>query len=280
MLSNFSQWQKPVSVFLTVLLLATSAWLLGKSVWMFQSEPVLPQWSPSNTEAPAKEELLDISALQNGALFGRYSQSVIAPEVPNVVDAPKTRLNLILVGVVASSNVNKNLAVISNRGTQVTYGLNEVIEGTRARLKAVLSDRVIIDNSGRDETLMLEGIDYSERSSVIEGHTVTQGISEQERLDSIRQAIVKNPQEIFQYVRLSQVKQDNTIVGYRVSPGKDAVLFNASGLQNGDIAIEFNGLDLTTPDVMNKLALSLPEMTEVNLTVLRDGQQYDIYIQF
>ena len=50
--------------------------------------------------------------------------------------------------------------MIANRGTQATYGINEEIEGTRAKLKAVLIDRVIIDNSGRDETLMLEGIEY------------------------------------------------------------------------------------------------------------------------
>lgn len=69
-----------------------------------------------------------------------------------IQDAPKTRLNLVLVGAVASSNPKLSLAVIANRGTQATYGINEEIEGTRAKLKAVLVDRVIIDNSGRDET--------------------------------------------------------------------------------------------------------------------------------
>ncbi len=102
----------------------------------------------------------------------------------------------------------------------------------------------------------------------------------EDKLDKIRQAILKKPQEIFQYVRLSQVKEEDTIVGYRVSPGKDASLFESSGLENGDIATEFNGFDLTAPDVMNKLASSMSDMTEINLTVLRDGQQYDIYIQF
>ncbi len=252
-------------------------------VWMLQPESSsFSQWSPANSQAPIDKELLDLTPLQNGALFGTYSESKPAPVIQKVVDAPKTRLNLVLVGVVASNDVTKNLAVIANRGSQATYGINEVIEGTRVKLKTVLPDRVIIDNSGRDETLMLEGVDYSKRSSAESRSQVSASREElnEDKIDAIRHAIAKNPQEIFQYVRLSQVKEDDAILGYRVSPGKDASLFESSGLQKGDIATEFNGFDLTEPDVMNKLALSLSELTEVNLKVLRDGQEYDIYIQF
>lgn len=64
-----------------------------------------------------------------------------------------------------------------------------------------------------------------------------------------------------------------------MSPGRDTALFESVGLQNGDIAIEFNGFDLTKPEVMNELASAVSEMTEINLSVLRDGQQHDIYIQ-
>ncbi|MGT0149779.1 type II secretion system protein N [Vibrio metschnikovii] len=47
---------------------------------------------------------------------------------PVQVDAPPTRLNLTLVGVVASNELERSLAVIANRGQQATYGLNEQIE--------------------------------------------------------------------------------------------------------------------------------------------------------
>lgn len=288
MLKNISQWQNPVSVILTLVLLSASAWMLGKMVWTVQSEPVLVSaWSPSNSSSTsAKASDIDITSLQNGSLFGQYSESTPVVDTPKVVDAPKTRLNLVLVGVVASSDVDKNLAVIANRGAQSTYGINEVIEGTRAKLKAVFADRVIIDNSGRDETLMLDGIDYAARNSAssIEQPRTQRPVANdarqsEDKLDAIREAILKNPQEVFQYVRLSQVKEDDTIIGYRVSPGRDTALFESVGLQDGDIAIEFNGFDLTKPEVMNELASAVSEMTEINLSVLRDGQQHDIYIQ-
>ncbi len=286
MLKNISQWQSPASVALTLILLSVSAWMLGKMVWMVQDTPaVSSQWSPSvGNSKPVNNQGLDISGLQKGILFGEYSESKPEVVVQQVVDAPKTRLNLTLVGVVASNNAEKNLAVIANRGSQATYGINEVIDGTRVKLKAVQPDRVIIDNSGRDETLMLQGIDYAKRSPMAarpqprRAERTNSNEVNEEQLAEIQQTILKNPQDIFQYVRLSQVKEDDTILGYRVSPGKNSALFESVGLENGDIATEFNGFDLTSPDVMNELAVAVSEMTEINLSVLRDGQQHDIYI--
>lgn len=280
MLKKLSQWQNTLSVSLTLVLLSLSAWILGQMVWMVQTESsITSQWTPEQGARPTDRHQLDLSSLQKGVLFGEYSESAPEVVVQKVVEAPKTRLNLTLVGVVASNDASKNLAVIANRGSQATYGINETIDGTRAKLKAVLPDRVIIDNSGRDETLMLEGIDYSKRSTVAQRSSVRSSEPSQDKLASIREAILNNPQDIFQYVRLSQVKEEGRIVGYRVSPGKDAALFESVGLENGDIAIEFNGFDLTRPDVMNDLARAVSDMTEINLSVLRDGQQHDIYIQ-
>ncbi len=280
MLKKLSQWQNTLSVSLTLVLLSLSAWILGQMVWMAQTESsISSQWAPAQGAQLTDRQQLDLSALQKGILFGEYSEATPEVVVQKVVDAPKTRLNLTLVGVVASNDASKNLAVIANRGSQATYGINEIIDGTRAKLKAVLPDRVIIDNSGRDETLMLEGIDYSKRSTAAERSSSRTAEPSQDKLVSIREAILNNPQDIFQYVRLSQVKEEGKIIGYRVSPGKDAALFESVGLKNGDIAIEFNGFDLTKPDVMNDLARAVSDMTEINLSVLRDGQQHDIYIQ-
>lgn len=285
-IQRLSGWQKPLSLSLAVLCIVLSAWIVGKMVWMFYSDQTaVAAWSPSGTSRQLSQSNFDVTNLQQGAIFGRYTEQVAIPVTPVKVDAPKTRLNLVLVGVVASSEPSQSLAVIANRGQQSTYGLNEVIEGTRVKLKAVLPDRVIIDNSGRNETLMLEGLDYSKLSSPQPETRSRPGreadeSAQEEKLAKIRAAVASNPSEIFQYVTLSQVKQGDQILGYRVSPGKDRALFEAVGLQNGDIATQINGLDLTDPDVMSKIFESVSDLTEINLTVERDGQQHDIYIQF
>ncbi|MGC9420966.1 type II secretion system protein GspC [Vibrio sp.] len=281
----FLRYQSPLSQIFTILAVALSAWVVGQSFWfIFQPKPTVAQWvatAPAAASAPAR---LNIQSLRKSDLFGPYLVQIASPVTSTVkVDAPPTRLNLTLVGVVASTEQQRSLAVIANRGQQNTYGLHEEIEGTQAVLKAVFADRVIIDNSGRDETLMLEGREYQTaviQQAVHSSSHASIDASVEDKLVAIRDEIRRNPQEVFKYVALSQVKQDDNIIGYRVSPGKDSALFQAVGLQAGDIAIQLNGLDLTDPSVMTQVFQSMSDLTELNLTVERDGQPHDIYIQF
>ncbi|HHF2962631.1 type II secretion system protein GspC [Vibrio alginolyticus] len=287
--SNHYTIQAKLSLLLTCLFIAITGWILGKIVWLAipQSSEV-PQWRPSASSVTAsnKGDAIDFNALQNANLFGKYTeQKAAVVEQPIVKDAPKTRLNLTLVGAVASSDANTSLAVIANRGKQATYGLGEEIEGTRATLKAVLVDRVIIDNQGRDETLMMEGIEYKKlsespqvaRAQAQRAEAATSDVGE--KLEQIREEIAKDPQSVFKYITISPVKKDGDIVGYRVSPGRDAALFNDVGLQPGDIAVQLNGIDLSDPSSSVQLMQVMSDPQELNLTVERDGQQYDIYIQ-
>ncbi|NOH80883.1 type II secretion system protein GspC [Vibrio sp. RE86] len=267
------------------MLLAISAWTLGRLIWLPWGEESVSRWEPSRSVQSSETagKSLDISELQNSHLFGEFKQSA-APVVvqPKVQDAPKSRLNVGLVGLVISSNPDKSLAVISNRGKQATYGINETIEGTRAKLIQVQSDRVIIDNAGRNETVMLEGIKFSKMRTQPEPSkqsTVTKTQVPQDTLDKIQQEIRKDAKKIFQYVRLSQVKRDGMIVGYRLSPGKDPALFNSVGLKPGDIAVSINGLDLQDSSAMTEVFKNLSQMSELNLMVERDGQSHEINIE-
>ncbi|MEZ9923887.1 type II secretion system protein GspC [Vibrio breoganii] len=275
---------------LTFVLLVTSAWLCGHLFWhLMGSESGVERWTPSTANVgtnTGQQQGADIAPLLNANLFGEESEDAPAV-VEQVVDAPKTRLNLVLVGVVASSNQKSSLAVIANRGNQDTYGIGETIDGTRAQLRNVLKDRVIIENQGRNETLMLEGIEYRRVADVqeivkqqpqsnVQGNNPEVDLGD---LDSIKSAISENPQQFLKYIRLSQVNRDGKLVGYRVRPGKERALFDSVGLQDGDIAVELNGADLTDPSAMGEIWKSLGDLSEINLTVERDGQRYDIYLQ-
>lgn len=291
LMANQGVIQYRVSILIAGFLVALSGWTLGQVVWLTQdASPQMVAWQPSPPPRGQGQtsERLNVAELKAMQLFGVYNENKPQPVVrqPVVQDAPKTRLNLVLVGAVASSNPQTSLAVIANRGQQATYGVGEEIEGTRAKLKAVLVDRVIIENEGRDETLMLEGVEYKKLSAtspqVVPSSTITKNNppDADDQLAQIREEITADPQKIFQYVRLSQVKQEDKVIGYRVSPGKSPQLFEAVGLQDGDIAVQLNGNDLTDPAAMGQIFNAVSELTELNLTVERDGQQHDIYIQF
>jgi general secretion pathway protein C len=286
--------QSKISALATIVLLSSSGWVGGQLLWnVAEPAAAVQMWraKPAASGAEQKRDA-DISGLLNANLFGKYSQQqVVQPVVPVNTAAPKTRLNLVLVGAVSSSNPGGSLAVIANRGSQATYGVGEVIEGTRATLKAVLVDRVIIENDGRDETLMLEGVDYTRQPASVNARQSSARVRNSgnnpsysdpsEKLAQIRQEITTNPQKLLQYIRLSQVRGgDGAVAGYKVRPGKDRLLFESVGLRDGDIATHINGNSLADPASMGKVMQSLADLTELNLTVTRDGQSEEIYIQF
>lgn len=292
LLTAISSRQVTLSRWVFALLLVVIAWQLGKTVTtLVEPAQPIPAWTPAVTQTTSNvtDNQSSIANIVDANLFGQYQREVVA-EKQEVKDAPKTRLNLILVGVVSSSDPTKSLAVVSNRGAQETVGVDEMITGTRAKVVSVLPDRIIIENAGRDETLMLEGIDYRQASA---GSTPAQPSRAQSNvisnnadvadlgdLDAIKQAILENPQQFLKYIRLSQVNRDGELFGYRVRPGRERALFDSVGLQDGDLAVELNGIDLTDKSAMGSIMQSFNEMTEVNLTVERDSQRYDIYIQF
>lgn len=288
---QFALHQAQISRLLTLILVAIIAWVIGALIWaLLMPAPSVAQWSAPavSSRSHSAPQTANIAPLLNSHLFGRYTQTAqTVKKEPIVQDAPQTRLNLSLVGAVASSNDQLSLAIIANRGTQATYGIGETIENTRATLKAVFIDRVIIRNQGRDETLMLQGIDYNKNPETIQQKTrsreTTKVTSNDEKIDSleqVREVLATDPQKIFDYIRLSQVMTDGKLQGYRVRPGKNRELFDQAGLKNGDIATALNGKDLTDPSQMASLWKDLSNLTELNLTVERDGQPYDINIQF
>ncbi|MGR5503403.1 type II secretion system protein GspC [Vibrio sp. DNB22_10_4] len=290
LLRRCTQYQPQISLIVTLVLLVISCWIAGALLWqLFPQSHSVTRWvAPTTVTATNNVQTakLQSSDINNANIFGRYSKEQKVVQAPVVTDAPKTRLNVVLVGSVVSSNPERSLAVVAHRGKQGTYGIGEQIDGTRATVNAVFIDRIIISNSGRDETVMLEGVEYKKlelnqrpkaAASNIAGNNP---IDSEEKLAAIRRTITQDPQQIFQYVRLSQVKRDGKVAGYRVSPGRDPELFNSVGLQNGDIAIALNGADLTDPAAMGQIYQSITDLTELNLIVERDGQQHDIFIQF
>jgi general secretion pathway protein C len=278
---------KTLTQITTWLLIVMLAWILGRLLWSFIQ--------PVDNLAPWEMQVASVSGGDNSSfqvsdvlamnLFGQYQQnSPVIKQEPVKQDAPQTSLNLTLVGVVASNRAETTLAVITNRGKQNTYGLNEAIDGTRATLQAVYVDRVIIRNSGRDETLMLDGVKFGQSQSQQPARSKSNPVetvkaAPSSKLDQIKKDIIDKPQNLFTYIRLSQVKRDNELVGYRVNPGKDRVLFDAVGLNANDLAVSLNGNDLTDPTVMAKLWTELSEATDFTLTVEREGQLHDIYIE-
>jgi general secretion pathway protein C len=230
----------------------------------------------------------DLSKLKALNLFGELGASPKV-EVQEVSDAPKTALNLTLTGVVASSEKDQGAAVIENKGSQNTYGVDDKVDGTNAILKEVFADRVIIKNGARRETLMLDGLDYSKsaahspivRSPSSQPEPKSTGsprreLSE-EAIEATR-ALQQQPANFSDYIAISPHRIDEQLVGYAVSPGKDPSLFQAVGMQSGDVIVEINGLDLTDTQQSMEAMGALRAAQSLQLTVNRDGDLLTLYL--
>lgn len=284
--------QQQIAKAISGVLLVYIAYLASQATWMFvPSGQISSQQQTSSSNFTSKKKaMVSIEELEKLHLFGIYNAMPVE-KIIEIQDAPETRLSLTLSAAVASDDLDAAAAVIENKGTQETYGIGDKIAGTNATLEQVLVDRVLIKQSGRMETLMLDGFDYKKISTdgpnqqvrAIEPQLTAPSkpakvVDMRKNKELSRQAsslkadISKNPGKITDYLKISPKRNRGNIVGYRLMPGKNPEFFKNSGLKSGDIAIQMNGYDLTLPSEAAQAMMALRQEHEVSLLVDRkDG---------
>ncbi|WP_116643949.1 type II secretion system protein GspC [Salinivibrio sp. HTSP] len=274
---------------LNIGLVCVLAWLAGRLVWAFY-QPAPPTQSPVVHEASTSQSpgnRLSLASVINAQLFGRYQASK-AQRRQAVSEVPETRLQLTLVGVVASDQPSRALAVIANRGQQATYGVGEQVNGTQVSIDQVLSDRVILRQGTRREALLMPGVEADSTPQTVfspsKGEVAPPKPTPHEGASTdwpvnLAQQLNQNPQRLFDYVQLAQVGDAKALKGFRLTPGKNPVLFEQSGLQPGDIAIAINGLKLSRSVALPDILSRIQQQGTLDLVVERQGQQHDISIQ-
>lgn len=286
-----SQHQKQLHTIVVVLLSLYLIAFAAKLVWRIIPEPQLSA-TPTVSRAPvisssSGKSGVNIAKIQQLNLFGNAAAKPAEP-VAEVTDAPETRLNLTLTGVVASSEQEAGTAIIENRGSQAVYGLGDKIEGTNATLQKVYNDRVIIKNGVRNETLMLDGIDYDEANRRREMQARNRPEPEDElEEDSVElsdealeatAALRERPASFTDFISISPKTEEGQLIGYQVSPGKEPELFKSAGLQAGDVITQINGLDLTDLQQSQEALSELRNAQNIELTIIRDGSLTTLYL--
>ena len=251
--------------------------LLGSS---YQLAQISWQLLPAPKTAPPTAHTLGLSAqidnketgqqrlstIRDAALFG---VETLDPETAPT-SAPKSRLNAQLTGIMASSVSSRSIAIIAREGQQQSYGVGDVIQGTDARITNILPDRVIITRQQQQESLLLD-------ENAATAPMATPVLSNP-GLPNARQQILKNPGQLMDYLTIAPVRENNQLKGYRLNPGKNPELFAQVGLQANDLAISINGLDLRNNSEAMQAMQQLTHQTEMNISVERNGETQDIYV--
>ncbi len=239
----------------------------------------------------------DLSELKRLNLFGNASEEPAPVVEQAVTEAPETKLNLTLTGVVSSSSPKLGAAIIQRNNVQNTYGIGDKIDGTNATLDEIYVDRVIIKNRLVRETLMLDGIDFDEANkqqqrqaqsrqaqtanSPSTPNTQTarlQRIEANREVQDMRRSMVESPTSFADFISIKPHAPDGEMIGYRVSPGKQAEFFKMVGLRSGDIITEINGLDLSDLQQSLEAIEALKESQSLQMEIIRSGEPISLDI--
>ena len=306
--------QLPVSRVSYVAFVAIAAWfllLLADLVWVLipssqDNVMMLPINSSQSTKPLGKrqgvsKDGLHIESMQAWHLFGLMDEAAIGAEEPVAADeevdikASETRLQLTLLGVMASDVSTSGYAVISHQSKSELYKVGDKIPGGRdVKLSRVFSDRVIIDNHGNYEALYLydESLNKNKVKTVAKskggkstarkkkGVVDNRGNEDLRKMaNDYRQQLLKNPMSLADAIKISIAKDaEGNIIGYRVRPGRHRKQFTDFGLKSGDIVTSINGVELDDPSKAMELYRDMRDATEATVVVSRGEEELTLML--
>lgn len=279
-------WWQRVGLLLLVLWFTYS---LAKLVWLLAAQPsafVAEGQSvnlPLLTAEPAAQAL-DIDAFAQLNPFGKAAEEPVEESfAPSIEDeAQETRLQLQLQGVIATGDAKLDKAIIANGSAQDLYAIGDALPGgANVKLSKVLSDRVVIENNGRYELLWL--YDKSERAKPTPAAAPPKQLRASakisrdvaQRYADTRDLTAKSLADV---VKISLKREGAEVMGFEVRPGRDRDVFDAMGLQAGDIVTAVNGTPMADQATAIQVAKSLRSARSARLTVLRGGEETEINI--
>ena len=263
-----------VSLVLAVLI----GWQIARAIWLLvPSDTVgapLPVTAAAHTTSVSANARQDVQKIAASHIFGVADEdpAVDLPIAAPDDDLADTRLvNLTLNGTVASDIPDYAVAIISDSGKdQQVYTIGEPV-GNNAKLHAVYSDRVVLNENGTLTNLKLprEFKDAPARSTTRRATNTSRQTVDNSK--SIQAVVSQNLTRLTDVIRPTPYRVQGQQVGFRVYPGRDRKQFTALGLRPGDIIKDIDGQSLTDASQAMQIFQSLGTAEQVTVTVERNG---------
>jgi len=260
--------------------LATLSWQFYLSMQPAEiPDSSAPATVAASTHRPSSNQ--GIRQITRAWLFGKPQHGKPAQAQEN---APVTKLNLVLRGVLAAEPDTLALAIIAKgkgkSGKEEIYAIGDTIQHG-VSLSEIHPDHVIIERNGRAEKLVMPKSKGGGSFTASASKRTSSDAANVTSLRDIRQQIMKNPTSFGDYALPIVVKENGKQIGYRLRPQKKGHLLQQYGLMPNDIITEINGVKLDKPQNGIKALRELSSASSVSLTVKR-GQSYvplDIQLQ-
>jgi len=285
-------WLVALLVIVCGIWLAQITWMLVQPTPVVLASKVMPAVSDGANEG---QDWLQISrSIGNREFFGQVA--VVAEQVAETVavEAPETKLNLILQGVMAEGDGQGFAVIGEGRSAGKVFSLGDDIFG-QAKLASVFGDRIILDRRGQLETLRYEkvssnGILQPVNQNDDPGDTPIASFREalsQASADVANGADLQSQvQGMVEYVGrranedpegfIAEMGLEPSAEGYQVT--RQARQLQMVGLRPGDIVTSVN--DMPVGNIQNDQALLnqvLQMGGEIKIQIRRGSRSFTIY---
>ncbi|HEX7027316.1 MAG TPA: type II secretion system protein GspC [Gammaproteobacteria bacterium] len=278
----------------SVALVIAIAFAVAQIVWLFTVAPQTPQVDIDNNivatqAAPASDQpAIYAGQISNLHLFG------VADIQATEIVAPETKLNLELRGIFAVGEKD-GLAMIASGNDEEVYAVGDKIPGN-ATLKAVYADRVLLESSRGLETLRLPkekelivfesaiieepapAVPYAGTEDYISSEQFATDQDAPRSIADYRRQFIRNPASLAEIAQIEPGEVDGELKGYKLRFLKDDPVLGSLNLQPDDIITSVNGVALDKPENGVKALRMLMKAKDINVTVLRDGQEIDMQL--
>lgn len=267
--SVVSKYSAHLLAIVVVIMMAQS---LARLTWL-----PFRDWQPAQAGGPAMQPLEQrqsdrIPALVTGNLFGRQESTAAQSQALSQVEAPKTRLQLILEGVFLAEKEEDSGAIVSERGQSAQhYRIGEKLPGN-AELVGVFPDRIVLRRAGQLEALSFE--DAEAAGPLVEKVEKPQISSPEEFVSLAQRQLAENPTAALASVGLAPAQTGGTPQGY-VYNGNNPML-RALNLQQGDIIRSVNGHVLGDMQKDREMLKELSQHSMLEVEVERDGVSFTV----
>ena len=249
---------------LLVGLIAYGAVTLARVTWMiaWSDRPILTAQSPGAGGVAGSAGRLQPMAAHD--IFGRSSEQAPVAEVVKR-QAPETRLNLSLEGVmVAQKPENSGAIVAGSNGVTEHYRVGDTLPGN-AQLAEVEPNRVLIRRNGQYESLSFE---EKLSTDLIEDVPASQTDAAEDFVASARNQLDTEGVAALSAYGLRPA-DDGVSTGY-VYDGSNAML-NAVGLRASDTITAINGQRLGDFEQDKSLLDDWRSQSQIDIEIERDG---------
>lgn len=246
-------------------------------------EPVPTDTAATRVETAVNAAAAAPSAILERNLFGAQlageAQAALNPEEP----VAATKLPLKLLGTAAATDERRSRAAIQDEKSQkhLVVGVGDELAGhPRVTVRVIERTRVILDNAGRAEELVLhEGqlalaaqrgpqVRRGARRAVAPGD---QQAALNQRLQTLNGPDGQGISQILSSARIVPQYAEGQMQGMLVDSIKADSMFQKVGLQNGDVITEVNGIMIDRPEATSAVFDQFATAETIEIAALRGG---------